>query len=386
MNIDALTISLSTLAGLRLLGMLVFLDLYNQKREKKHLLLILGWGLAATGSAWGLFTHLAWGEMEHYLFSLLAGLGTFWIGCGALLYFSSVSWRFVGGGSLLIILYSLLPLVGINFGPSPGVIIQFLISLLVILFAIFKRKAFREIAESSYFWLLILAALSATLTLAFGLGFVPGDQLALGFAGTLMVYLVAIIFFLHLEYSLSARQLQRSEEKHRNMIQQMLEGCYTATLDGILLDHNLEFCHLLGLDPDQNYRGLNLPDFWQDSADREVYLQVLQKDGLVRRYQVNAKKVDDEKIILLINSRLVPADTEAPDQIEGTFFDVTDRARAEAELRQLKDDLEAEVAKKTQELQDRVELLEQFHDATIEREFRVQELREEIARLKGEGA
>lgn len=73
-----------------------------------------------------------------------------------------------------------------------------------------------------------------------------------------------------------------------------------------------------------------------------------------------------------------------PNQCAATFIDISDRVRVEEELRQLKDALQAEVALKTKELKERVELLEQFHDATITRELRMQELREEIARLKGE--
>lgn len=332
---DALTISLLTLACLRLLGMLVFLDLFIQKRESKHLLLALGWGCVAAGSLWGVYTHLAWGGLENYFFSLMAGLGTFWIICGALLYFSAVSWRFVGAGSLLILLYGLLPLAGLNLGPSPGVLVQLLISLLLTFFAIFKRKAFLEIAQSSYFWLVALAVLSDALTLAFGLGLITEGGMALGFAGTSVVQLVAIIFFLHLEYNLSARNQQRSERNYRSMVQQLLEGFYAATSDGILLDHNLEFCRILGLDPDKDYRGLHLPNFWQDPADRADYLAALQKDGLIRSYLINAKKADGEATILLVNSRLVEAGAGDPPRIEGTFLDITERKRAEqAQARQ----------------------------------------------------
>ena len=87
---DALSISLAILTFIRFLGMLVFVDLYFQKRESKYLVLILGWLTVAIGSAWGLYTHVARGEMENYIFSLLAGFGSFLIGCGALLYFDII--------------------------------------------------------------------------------------------------------------------------------------------------------------------------------------------------------------------------------------------------------------------------------------------------------
>jgi len=100
--IDALHISLITLAGIHFLGTLVFVDLYIQKRDKLYILLMLGWFIMTVGSIWALYTHAITGEMDHYTSSLLAALGTFWIICGALLYFSAVSWRVIYIGTILI--------------------------------------------------------------------------------------------------------------------------------------------------------------------------------------------------------------------------------------------------------------------------------------------
>ena len=62
--------------------------------------------------------------------------------------------------------------------------------------------------------------------------------------------------------------------------------------------------------------------------------------------------------------------------------DITDRKHAEAELIKIKKELEVLVEEKTKELKERVAELERFHNATIDREFRIKELRDEIARLK----
>jgi len=48
-------------------------------------------------------------------------------------------------------------------------------------------------------------------------------------------------------------------------------------------------------------------------------------------------------------------------------------------------DLELKVSEKTKELNERIEELERFHDATIDREIRMKELRDEIERLKNKG-
>ncbi|HKK63856.1 MAG TPA: histidine kinase dimerization/phospho-acceptor domain-containing protein, partial [Bacteroidales bacterium] len=215
MVIDALHISLLTLAGIRLLAMIVFIHLFSQKREKKYILLAAGWFIMAAGSIWALYTYVVSGVMDHYFSSLLAGMGTFWVICGALLYFNVIRWRHIYTGSIIIFLYGFLPLLGLPLGPSPGVLVQLLISLLLTFIAIFRRKIFINVAKSSYFWLVLLAVFADILTL--GLLFSLVQNMAIGFAVTSIIILVAIVFFLHLEYNLSARAQQLSEEKVKKL-------------------------------------------------------------------------------------------------------------------------------------------------------------------------
>ncbi|MBN1949073.1 MAG: PAS domain S-box protein [Candidatus Cloacimonetes bacterium] len=68
--------------------------------------------------------------------------------------------------------------------------------------------------------------------------------------------------------------------------------------------------------------------------------------------------------------------------IQCNIRDISDRIKAEKKLREIKDNLKIQVAEKTKELKERILELERFHDATIERELRMKELRDEIARLK----
>jgi hypothetical protein len=63
-------------------------------------------------------------------------------------------------------------------------------------------------------------------------------------------------------------------------------------------------------------------------------------------------------------------------------LDVTDRKNKEKELQQIRERLEKEVNEKTRELHDRIAELENFREATIERELRMEELRKEIERHK----
>ncbi len=68
----------------------------------------------------------------------------------------------------------------------------------------------------------------------------------------------------------------------------------------------------------------------------------------------------------------------------GFAVDITDYARSEAELQQIKSQMQKEMDDKTRELQERIKELEHFHDITVEREIRVKELRDELKRLKNQ--
>lgn len=66
------------------------------------------------------------------------------------------------------------------------------------------------------------------------------------------------------------------------------------------------------------------------------------------------------------------------------FTDITERKKTEKELLKLKESLQMQVAEKTKELKERVLELERFRDATIDRELRMKELRDELEMLRKE--
>ncbi|HAM99141.1 MAG TPA: hypothetical protein DCQ26_11085 [Marinilabiliales bacterium] len=65
-----------------------------------------------------------------------------------------------------------------------------------------------------------------------------------------------------------------------------------------------------------------------------------------------------------------------------SFIDITDRKNSEDELLSLKNELEERVKEQTKELKIKIQELEKFHEITLNREFRITELREEVKRLK----
>lgn len=68
--------------------------------------------------------------------------------------------------------------------------------------------------------------------------------------------------------------------------------------------------------------------------------------------------------------------------LQALVRDITERKRTQEELDRAYYSLEHKVKERTKELKERLDELERFRKATIEREFRIKELRDEIKRLK----
>jgi PAS domain S-box-containing protein len=114
----------------------------------------------------------------------------------------------------------------------------------------------------------------------------------------------------------------------------------------------------------------------------ESLLNRVKSEGGFTGHELVRRKKSGEFINISLSTAPIHDEQKHIIGIVATVEDITERKKAEKELHRLKDHLEQEVALKTRELKERVAELERFHDATIEREFRIKELRDEIDRLK----
>ena len=107
--------------------------------------------------------------------------------------------------------------------------------------------------------------------------------------------------------------------------------------------------------------------------------------GLVSFAGYQLKIPDGETIgvmALFAKHPILPNEDAILDNLSITIAFVTQQASAKDGLDKAYAELEYKVKERTEELQKRIEELERFRKATIEREFRVKELRDEIERLK----
>jgi len=104
------------------------------------------------------------------------------------------------------------------------------------------------------------------------------------------------------------------------------------------------------------------------------------KDAFSKKANSIIAKIDDAYFSVRCSPILGP-----DGQLEGIIgvsIDITKRRKAEQALQKVRNELEIKVQERTEELQENIEELERFRKATIGREFRMEELRKEIERLK----
>jgi len=187
------------------------------------------------------------------------------------------------------------------------------------------------------------------------------------------------------EQLLAEKKIRAGEERYQSYIDMTRQLAWTTNHRGELVEENPSWSKYTG----RGYEELKgfgwMEDIHPDDRDHtekiwrkavaekvlyEAEYRLRRYDGVYRDYLARGIPLLDEN--------------GSVREWVGACIDISDRKQAEESLRKLNDLLEAEVAEKTGELQARISELERFHEATIEREFRIKELRDEIERLKGE--
>jgi PAS domain S-box-containing protein len=129
------------------------------------------------------------------------------------------------------------------------------------------------------------------------------------------------------------RKLIESDQKFRNIINNLDEAYFSTALDGTLLEHNPALNRVLGFDVNKDLKGFHIPDLWESKEDRQDYLKKLLANDSISKYQIKAKNQQGKSIILLVSAHLVKDECNRPQKIEGIFLDITERKLAEESQR-----------------------------------------------------
>ncbi len=137
---------------------------------------------------------------------------------------------------------------------------------------------------------------------------------------------------LHLLRDVTARR--RAEEKLRDLFENMQEGAFLSTPGGRFLDFNEAFRRILGYETREELLCADIPkDLFVNEVDRERLLKLLRDHGSVSGFEFSMRRKDGETISVMESSVAVRDASGAVVAVQGFVLDVTERKRAEMEVR-----------------------------------------------------
>jgi len=135
--------------------------------------------------------------------------------------------------------------------------------------------------------------------------------------------------------------LRESEEKLRSMFDHMQDISYRTDKEGKVIWISPSATRILGYESTDELLGRNLAkDLYTSPEQRQIFLKKLSEEGMVNDYEVELNKKDGGTIIVSTNSHYYRDKEGEIAGVEGVCRDVTERKRAEDELRARQKEIE----------------------------------------------
>ncbi|PYQ52046.1 MAG: hypothetical protein DMF59_06080 [Acidobacteria bacterium] len=126
--------------------------------------------------------------------------------------------------------------------------------------------------------------------------------------------------------------VRASAERFKLLFDRNLAGEYRATVDGKVLDCNDACAKLLGFPSRADFMAHGISDLYWNEADRHALLARLRDQNSVSNYETSLRRADGTQAWVLMNIGLV-ADGHGVPILEATLVDITERKRAEDQIR-----------------------------------------------------
>ncbi len=133
-----------------------------------------------------------------------------------------------------------------------------------------------------------------------------------------------------------------AEDKYRLLFEQVQEGVYVAAPDGRLMDCNDAFVHMLGYDRREELLALNLDeDICVDQSQRQTFRKGIEQQSYVRDFEVSLRRKDGTLLVAAESSFATRDAMGKIERYQGFVLDVTEKRRAEDEMRRRNRELNA---------------------------------------------
>ncbi len=133
-----------------------------------------------------------------------------------------------------------------------------------------------------------------------------------------------------------------AEEKYRLLFEQVQEGVYVAAPEGQLVDCNDAFVHMLGYSTREELLVLNLDsEICVDPQQRENFHKEIEAHNYVRNFDATLRRKDGTLLLAVESSFATRNSTGTIERYQGFVLDMTEKRRAEDEMRRRNRELNA---------------------------------------------
>jgi len=127
--------------------------------------------------------------------------------------------------------------------------------------------------------------------------------------------------------------LRESENRYRTIIENIIDVYYRTDSEGTLIYASPSVLQMLGYDSLNEIIGKKNGEFWNNPAERDAFMALLKEKKEVRDYEVTLLTSTGEAIYVAVSSRICTDENGDFDGVEGIFRDISERKKAEAELK-----------------------------------------------------
>ena len=140
------------------------------------------------------------------------------------------------------------------------------------------------------------------------------------------------------EHMLFEETLRESEKRYRTLFEGSRDAVYITTREGKFIDFNRACLDLFGYTKEE-LMVLHAQETYVYPVDRYRFQQEIEKKGFVRDYEVKLRKKDGKEIDCLLTSSVWRGNDGTILGYQGSIRDITDRKRAEQEMKALEEQL-----------------------------------------------
>ncbi len=126
---------------------------------------------------------------------------------------------------------------------------------------------------------------------------------------------------------------KRAEEKYRTLVSNVQEGVFISTPQGRFLDFNDALMRILGYENREEMLGIDISTVYVNPGDRERLKKLLQEHSSVADFEFEIRRKDGEVRSMTESSIAVRDAAGGVTAFQGFLLDITDRKRAEQEIR-----------------------------------------------------